>query len=235
MAETAVGKFTGFQIPQRSGRITRAVKNPIDKSTIVSVFPKRIIERKFTIEPGIFEIPAGRLENPGILVIGSSSWWKHFDENQPNLEIPVSSVSVADAVIRDYSIGMFGCDMENAIPGLFFVPGEVGVADIKTKYATKLKEVYDKQWNWFNFLVGAAESLWARSNGNPLVISDEMRLAAVELGKKDRPWLLDFNKIQLVSCVACGSLKNPAFPVCGVCRYVDQAHPMAKDLKFATG
>lgn len=231
--EAVVGKPTGFAIPQRSRLVTRAVKNPIDKSTIVSVFPKKIIERKFTIEPGLFEIPAGTLDNPSILVLGSSSWWKHFDENQPNLEIPVSSVSVANSVIKDYSNGMFGCDMEDSVPGLFFIPGEWSVSQIKEKYKDKLKEVYDKQWNWFNFLFGAAESLWARSGGNPLCISDEMRLAAIELGKKDRPWLLDFNKIQLVPCKACGTVKNPAFPVCSGCRYIDPTHPLAKDLKFA--
>jgi hypothetical protein len=223
-----VGMFPGRRKP-----VVRSIKNPLDKSTIISIFPKKIIEQKYTIEPGLFEIPAGRLENPGILVVGSSSWFRHIDENMPNLEIPVSSVSVAEAVVRDYCNSTFGCDMDKQIPGLFFAPGELSVAEIKTKYTAKLKEVNDKQFTWYNFLLGAAESLWARSNGNPLSISDEMRLAAVELGKKDRPWLLDFNKIQLVACVACGTLKNPAFPVCGTCKNIDLNHPAAKELKFA--
>jgi hypothetical protein len=61
-----------------------------------------------------------------------------------------------------------------------------------------------------------------------------MRLAAVELGKKDRPWLLSYNTVQLTACSACGSLKNPAFPVCGVCRAIDMSHPAARELKFAS-
>jgi len=231
----AVGNPTGLQFPAvRKFAINRRTKNPLDKATIVSVFPKSIQERKHTIEPGIFQIPAGTLENPGLLVIGSSSWWKHFDENQPNLEIQVSSIEVAEAVIRDYSIATFGCDMENSRPGLFFIPGDINVLEVKTKYKDALKDAYDKQHNWFGFLLGAAESLWARSGNNPLCISDEMRLAAIELGKKDRPWLLDFNKIQLVACVACGNLKNPAFPVCGQCKAIDMSHPAAKELKFAS-
>src|SRR3977135_3942063 len=123
-----------------SRRLIRAYKNPMDKCTIVSIFPKVIDEVKPTIEPGKFHIPEGTYENPATLVVGSSSWWKDIDVDQPMLEIPNSSIQIADSVIKDYCNGMLGCNMADAMPGLFFVLGEVSILDIKVKYKAKLDE-----------------------------------------------------------------------------------------------
>lgn len=218
--------------PSRSA-LTRRTKNPIDKSTIVSIYPKAIVERKFTIEPGIFEVPAGTLEHPSILVVGTSSWWSYSGDTRPTLEVPVSSVEIANSVIMDFSNGMLACDMVDARPGLFFVPGEVNVLEVKTKYKDQLLSVHAKQKNWFMNLVKIADSLWARSNDNPLAISDEMRLAARELNLDQKPWLKDYHTVELVNCKACGSLKNPIYPICPTCKSIDPDNPLGKDLKFA--
>lgn len=163
------------QFPPPRPTLSRVPPNPIDKSTIVSIYPKDIYERKFTIEPGIFEIPAGRLESPSILVVGTSSWWSYSGDTRPTINVPVSSVQIAEAVIKDWSNGMLACDMVDARPGLMFIPGEVTVLDVIARYKPQLEEVAAKQKNWFMHLTKIADSLWARSNGNPLVISDEMR------------------------------------------------------------
>jgi len=94
-----VGEFPGMQ--QTNRRTIRAPINPMDRSTVVSILPKRIIERKATLQPSTFELSPGTFENPSVLVIGPSSWWREVDENQPLLEIPVSSVQIADAIVRD--------------------------------------------------------------------------------------------------------------------------------------
>jgi hypothetical protein len=205
----------------------------MDRCTIVSILPKEINETKYTIEPGRFIIPAGTYEKPSILVVGSSSWWKDIDEDQPMLEIPVSSIQIADSVVKDYCNGMLGCNMESAMPGLFFVLGEHTVAEILLKYKTKLDEVKTKQDNWYKILVKIADSLWSRTNGNPLTISDEMRMAARSLNYNDKLWLKDFQISELVRCNACGGMKNPLYPVCPVCKAIDTSHPGSKDLKFA--
>lgn len=223
-----VGEFPVYNRRQ----IISSPKNSMDKCTIVSIFPKLVDEVKHTIEPGRFVIPVGEYESPSTLYVGTSSWWKEIDELQPILEIPVSSVQVANAVINDYCNGIFGCDMGDRMPGLFFVLGEIDPKDLKSKFANKLNEMKVRQENWFAFLCMAADALWARSNGNPLAISDDMRLAARGLGR-DYPWLKDFSMSKMVSCFACGSLRNPQFPVCPSCKVVDQSHPLAKELKFA--
>jgi len=75
----SVGEFP----PPRSP-VTRMPINPIDRSTIISIYPKLIHEKKETIEPGIFDISPGRLDNPGILVVGSSSWWSYSGDKKPS-------------------------------------------------------------------------------------------------------------------------------------------------------
>ena len=224
-----VGEFIDFNQRQ----LIRSPKNPIDKTTIVSIFPKEINEVKYTIEPGKFHIDVGSFDSPAILVVGSSSWWRDIDVDQPMLEIPVSSIQIANSIISDYCNGLLGCDMGAAMPGMFFVPGELTKFEILQKYKTKLAEVKEKQNNWYRILVRIADSLWARANGNPLVISNEMRLGAIELGLNDKPWVKDLQSVQMTSCPACGSLRNPQFPVCPSCKAVDMTHPLAKDLKFA--
>lgn len=228
---------TGFRQVAETGAprqpiTSRLPKNPMDKCTIVSIYPKKIVEVKHTIEPGKFEIEAGSLENPSILVVGSSSWWAARGENQPTLEIPVFSVSIADSIIRDYINGLLACDMVERMPGLFFVEGKYNGLEIKTKFADRIKEADIKQNAWFAELVRIADSLWARSNNNPLAIPDEARIAAKVLGL-EKPWTLDFKLIAEVSCFACGNKKNPAFPVCPTCRAIDPSHPLAKEIKFA--
>jgi hypothetical protein len=224
-------EFTNSMLNGR--RLIRSTKNPMDKCTIVSIFPKDIYELKHTIEPGKFHIPAGTFEEPAILVVGSSSWWKDIDVDQPMLEIPVSSILIANSVITDYCNGMLGCNMGDATPGLFFVLGEHNVMEVKMKYKKELERVKVKQDNWYKILVRLADSLWSRTGQNPLAIWDEMRLAARSLNFNDKPWLKDFQVAELVRCKACGGMKNPEYPICPSCKSVDMAHPMAKDLKFA--
>lgn len=213
----------------------RTLKNPMDKATIVSIYPKEINEVKETIQPGKFHIPKGTYSDPAVIVVGPSSWWRDIDIEQPMLEIPVSAVSIAQSVIVDYCNGLLACDMADNMPGLFFVPGEIAKEKIVSDYRLKLAETKNKQDNWFRILVRLANGLWARSNGNPLVIWDEMRMAANELGLESVPWLKMEVQMNLVRCFACGSLRNPEFPICPTCKNIDMSHPRAKDIKLAAG
>lgn len=222
-----------FRNPHR--KTIRADVNPYDKSTIVSIYPKTVEQINHTLQPGKFIIPAGTYDKPSVLVIGSACWWRDYDETQPLLEIPVSSVTVADSIVRDYCNGLFGCDMVSRMPGLFFIPGkEVKPEEVKINHRSLIDKAYEKQKNWYRLLVQYADSLWARSSGNPLAIMDDMRLAARELGVDNKEWLGDYRVIENVRCVACGSLRNPQFPVCPTCHaIVDEARAKELKIKFA--
>ncbi len=219
--------------PPRQPIQNRLPKNPSDKCTIVSIYPRHIVEIKHTIEPGRFELDPGSFEEPAILVVGSSSWWISRSGSQPNLEVPVFSTNIANAFVTDYCNGLLACDMVDKRPGLFFIEGNHSVIEIKTTYKDELKAADLKQRAWFLELVKLADSLWARSGGNPLAIADEARIAAKVLGMDDKPWLSDFQSAKMENCFACGSQKNPLFPVCPVCRAIDPNNPASVGIKFA--
>ena len=213
-----VGEFPGLQ--QTNRRTIRAPINPMDKSTVVSILPKLISERKATVFPGFFELKPGTFENPSILVVGSSSWWREVDENQPLLEIPTSSIQIADSIVRDYANGLLACNMADQMPGLFYIPGEFTVEKLKKEHFPLLVEAQAKQKKWFLELVRIADILWSRSNGNPLAISDDARMACKELNITAKPWLGDLQTAEMVRCVACGSLRNQLYPICQTCKAI---------------
>ena len=214
-------------------RTIRAPVNSLDKCTVVSIYPKEIKEVKHTIQPGFFHIQPGTYDKPSILVVGSSSWWRDVDEGQPLLEIPNSSIQVADSIVKDYCNGLLACDMNENMPGLFYVQGDVSISDIKTKHKSVLETAKRKQDNWFRTLMELADGLWARSNGSPLTISEDMRMAARELGILSKEWMKNFQAYEMVRCFACGSMRNGEYPICPTCKAVDMTHARAKDIKFA--
>jgi hypothetical protein len=202
-------------------QVMRAPVNPLDKSTIVSVFPLPVKTDNPTLTPGKFSLEPGSLANPTSLIVGSSSWFREVDDTQPLLEVPVSSILVAESIVRDYCIGHLLCDMDGKMPGLFFIPGEFSIQQVKTQHKDRLEVADKKQKNWFKDLVNMADNLWARTNGNPLAIADLMRLAARELGMTDKSWMKNsIQPITLNPCIACGSLINSNIIVCPNCKVV---------------
>ena len=196
----------------------RAPVNPLDKATIISIYNQQIIERKHTIQPGLFILEAGSFEKPSVLTVGPSSWWKETDPKQPLLEIPIGALSIAESIVKDYANGLFACNMGDTMPGLFYVPGELSQKDVLADFKIKplLMDAKKKQTNWYMLLVKFADSFWARSQGNPLTIMDDMRMAAKELGL-DKEWAKGHIVNELVRCTFCGTLRNPQFPKCSHC------------------
>ena len=213
-----VGEFPGLH--QMHRRTIRAQVNPMDKSTIVSIYPKQITEFKATIQPNTFVVPAGSFEKPGILVVGPSSWWREVDEEQPLLEIPVSSIQIAYSVVTDYMNGLLGCNMNDQMPGIFYIPGGFTVDEVKKLHMPLLLDAQRKQKKWYLELIRMADIMWSRSQGNPLSVSDDARAACRELNIQNKPWLGDHQVAELIRCVACGNLRNPAYPICQTCKAI---------------
>lgn len=227
-----------FPLQDMMRRTIRGPVNPLDKSTLVSIFPKKINETKPTLMPSNWIMEPGSLDNPSVLVIGPSSWWKDVGEDQPLIEIPVSSIQIADSIIKDYCNGYLGCNMTDAMPGMFFVPGSFNQQQIMTgKEGRALLEIAKiKQDNLYRTLVKMADAFWSRTNGNPLSISDDMRLAARELNIQGRDWMADFQNQTdtIVRCIACGQMRNAAYPVCPHCKaIVDKVRAEELGIKFA--
>jgi len=200
-------------------RAVRAPVNPMDKSTLVSILPFQLDEKKPTIFPGRFQVPAGSDTNPGTLSIGPSSWWKELPDDQPLLEIPVSSFSVAESVVNDFKNSQLGFSKGQREPGIFFVMGEKDSKGVLKDHKAELDAAIHKQKEWYLALVKIADTLWARTQGNPLSITNTARQAAIYL-KLDKPWMQDFKTLQMENCPACGTLRQNLFPVCANCKTI---------------
>ncbi len=205
-------------LPLQNRQVIRGPINPTDKTTIVSIYPMPMVEEQWTLFPGRWTMEAGTYEKPAILVVGSSSWFFDKDENSPVVEVPVGSIQIAESIVKSYHGSMLEATYGEAMPGVFFAPGDIPLIKIKTDYKNQLDRAMVVQKNWFAKLVRIADSLWARTNGNPISISDHMRMAAKELGLQDKPWLADFTSVSLIKCVACGALRDPQYPICQVCK-----------------
>jgi len=214
-----------------SSRIIRMKPNPYDKATIVSAYPRAIDIVKHTLVPGRFVIPAAKDNSFSILVVGPSSWFRDVDPDgkQPLLEIPTPSTMMANSIITDWANGLPQCDMADKMPALFYVPGAftdktiLDYVDAETKKPFKklLEEAVGRQNNWYRGLIEEADILWARTNGNPVSISDLARIAAEKLNvAKNKSWMQDFATFEMENCPACGHLVNKLFPLCPNCKFV---------------
>lgn len=209
-------------------RLTKAPVNPLDVCTLVSVFPKEIKEVKVAIFPGKLFIPAVKnpKENFELVHIYPASWWKEMEEKMPWLEIVTSSMVMAESWINDYS-AQLGVEKGVKGPGLFYIPGKFNKTSILTykndnvTFDILLNNARTKQELFFRELVHLADVMWARTNGNPISISDDARMAAEYLGvSKHKAWMQDFKSFELTNCKACGHMINPLFPVCANCKAI---------------
>src|SRR5690348_7893103 len=123
--------------------------NPNDKSTVISIFPRDIYEKKATISPGEFYIKAGSYDKPSILVVGPSSWWRSDPVADIDLEITNHSVQVAKSIVDDYCNGLLEYNPNGSMPGLFYIPNAVTLAELKVKYKTQLDAANERQRNWY--------------------------------------------------------------------------------------
>ncbi len=209
-------------------RLTRvtARKNPRDKSTIISIFPREIKEEKITIFPTRYVIPKGSLENPAVLVVGPASWWKDIPESNQLIEVVHDSEIVAKSVVTDWMIGLQGYN-PNAHPGLFVVPEEITGKAALEKFPELFSEAYAKQKEWFLALVNIADQFWSLAP-NPRSVSELMRLAANELGMETKDWLNNYQTAKMEKCPACGTPRDTNFPVCGQCHMIVDMELFAK-------
>lgn len=220
-----VGQFPSMRDITR--RTVRGPDNPLDKSTIVSIYPKPIKFKNVTLTPGRWRIEAGNFENPAMLIVGPSSWFKDVAIDEPLIEIVQSSVQIAESLCKDWMNGLFACNMVDSMPGLFFIPGKMSLDKIRNDYGGLLSKAMDHQNNYYATLIKYGEALWARSNGNPLAVNDEMRMAARAMGRQDVEWMKQEVNTGMRPCFACGEFKNPAYPICKSCGTVDPEHPKA--------
>lgn len=226
----------GFGTARPKSRLHRIPKNPMDRCTIISIAPFEIKEFKHTLFPGTFVIPKASPDQFSMLVIEPSSWFKEQIDG-PMLEIMCSSMQVAESIIKDYCNGLVKYTNGVSSPGLFYLLGEFNevTAALHPEFKSKMATAREQQTNWFKELVKMADVDWSRTDGNPLSIANDSRIAAQLLGvDKNKSWMQDHVTYEKINCPACGHLVNPIFPVCPNCRNViNMAKAKELNLVFA--
>lgn len=221
---------TAFNIPQPNiGRrvIYPLPKNPADKSTIVSVFPKEIDETKTTIFPQRYVIPAAAENDFSILVLNGASYYTPAAmDRMPPTEIQINAAQLAGSICNDY-IQAIPLASNDRKPGIFWIPGEytkitiLKYSDGNKTFGQLLEQAREQQKRWFTAVLEEADVLWSRTNGNPRSISDYAKLAAELMGvASQKPWMNNTVAATLDKCPACGELINSQYPVCKHCHAV---------------
>lgn len=229
----SVGKRVLYQLP----------KNPADKATIVSIFPKLIVEIKPTIFPSRYDIPAADKDDFSLLVIESASYYiPSTVEKMPPTEIQINSAALAQSIIDDYLSAIWLSSRGLRSPGVFWIPGAwskkniLGYVDENgVSFQQMLDKAKEAQKLWFLEIMNAADELWARSNGNPRAIPEDARLAADILQvSSQKAWMSNQIASNLNNCPSCGEMINLNYPVCKFCHAViDAAKAKELDLVFA--
>jgi hypothetical protein len=228
----------------RNAKVQRLSRNPNDKTSIVSIYPNEIIDYKPTAFPNEHRVPAAPVGDIVVAVMESASWFREMPDEQPFLEIPISSHLVAAAVINDYCSGLLGYAANSRMPGLFVIPGAHTKETAKkymdmtsqVTFTEMLTKAQKMQRDWYAELVKLADIDWSRTSGNPLSISNLARQAAEMLGlANDKNWMADISTMQKINCKACGTLVLPNFPVCPNCKaIVDEEKAKVLNIKFAS-
>lgn len=206
----------------------RAQISELDKSTVVSIFPKQMKTTKVTVNPRRFIVPAGTIEKPGVLTVGTAIWIKHIYETEPEqmVEMPILSSQLADSIVNDFCSNVLGAGHDRR-PGLFWVIGTKTADQIVKEHKKEMQAAEGMQRNWYMELIKQADIDWVKYDGSPLAVSDTARMAAMEL-HLDKPWMQDIKRLAMGICPACGSQRATQFPVCKECKTIIDKEAYAK-------
>jgi len=217
-------------------------KNPADRATVVSVFPKEIDEVKPTIFPRRFVIPAAAKDDFSLLTLEGASYYRPSTTGQAPMEIPINAMALAVSVVNDYLNATWLVSRNARCPGVFAIAGEYNKTNIMNYKApdgrsfAELLEFYRGiQKLWFIQVMEAADAFWASTSGNPRSIPEDARIAATLMGlEKTKPWMANVVASQLENCKSCGEMINVTYPVCRYCHAViDPVKAKELGLQFA--
>jgi hypothetical protein len=175
-----------------------------DVCTVISACPFPLDEKKPGIHPGVFKIPAAKLETHGIevLIVKGGRYPVYMDHDRGSFMVNEPAHVVANAVVEDFCTAQLAADL-TARPALFYVEGEYTVAEARKLYGNRIIEAIKGQAEWFRRLVQLADDDWAKTRQHKL-ITDLQRYAGKALGLQ-RDWLVKPESVMTQDCPGCAS------------------------------
>jgi RNase P subunit RPR2 len=200
--------------------------------TIVSLLPYSVDERKLTVIPQEYFIPAAVEDELGILHVDDGISWLMLEmERGGPVQQRIPSGQLADSIVNDFARSQLEYRYDFAQPGLFVVEGKFNSDDIKAKFPELLGKYRLIQENWFKALVERANQDFGKTGVSQLV-SDLQKLAAKELGLKPN-WSID-HQLKTLTCPLCATLLPANAAVCSNCKAILDPAKVA-DYQFAGG
>lgn len=185
--------------------------------TVISACPFPIDERKPGLQPGVFKLPAAKLERQDIevLVIKSGSYPVYMDHDRGSFVVEEKLEIIAQAVVEDFCSSQIAADYV-ARPAIFWVPGEFDKDEAKLTFGNEIIDAIQRQAEWFRRLVQLADDDWAKTRQHKF-ITDLQRFAGKALGLQ-REWLIKPQSVSTQACPGCAtdiSGKALKCPHCG--------------------
>lgn len=194
-----------------------------DISTVISILPIGISEKKPGLVPGEYSIPPVNdpMKDINVLIVSRARFPVYIDENRPSLIVPEPSDRVCDSICRDFSIGLMGYEPGKAEPGLTWISGNHGPVEIESKMPDQMKLLRARQMEWFKNLVTIADDDWSKLHMRR-AISGLQRVACRCLNL-DREWNIDIEiekqlDIDMTPCKFCRAPIHHEAIVCMHCQ-----------------
>jgi len=204
--------------------MTKNLSEDHSLATIVSIYPRKLVEYKPGLFPSEFIIPYGTFDIPGLSIIGDNV---HYLVNPDPLsdtrdvaqiKVPVRAFDCAQSVIMDWVNALINVEPGQQ-PGIFPVKGGFDEPSlIKIRFMKEMEQYRMYQTKWFESLVLSADEQYAHTR-SPAGISDMQREACKALGLK-REWLIEARIEVGMKCPFCANPINPGAIFCSFCSHV---------------
>lgn len=211
-----------------------------DISTVVSILPYPLWEKKPGLVPGDFRIPYTPNGDFTLFNVERCQHSVYLDENRPRLVVPDPSDLVARSIVEDHKVAMICYEHGAAEPGLGWVWGEYlndlnGKRAFAATHSDLLKSLVELQTEWYKRLLLMADDDWARYRQHKF-ITNLQRTAATVLGQTDREWMLQHKIDEALSkCKFCFAQVHPQACICPSCHgIIDEARYKREFLNAGT-
>lgn len=185
------------------------------KCTIVSIYPREIVENKPGVYPSFFTVPAGSFDKPSYFYVEDGVQYVTIplkSERDPGrtIKMIVPADEIAKSIVEDYCNSLLGSG-NGARPGLKWFPAPITDAGKKV-----LEEMRQAQNNWYANLVKIADDDWFKFH-NHRTISDLQIMAAKTLGL-EKEWAIEPQAPKL--CPVCFTSVHDKAIICPSCKVV---------------
>jgi hypothetical protein len=184
------------------------------RSTVISLVPLDITERKPGLVPSMYHIPASDMKTPSLLKVDTATHFVYMDESRGSLPVKNPSDIVAKSIVDDYCSSQLGID-EEASPALFWVAKDLEIEEVQSRFKIEIMRALIKQKRWFLNVSMMADNDWARYHQHN-VISFFQRKVAEIIGwnPKEHEWMAPGTTMKSSPCPYCGISVPEGLPVC---------------------